>query len=329
MADFDARASQASVLHLCCASDARYVPHTAAMLHSVLSHSSGAGVHVHYLCGPDFPRVEGQRLEQMVRANDGEISFVTIADELVEGLPTIEPHTAPAGESLSSPMWYRIFLPDLLPDVDRILYLDGDTIACDSLAPLWTTDLEGAYLGAVSNVFQDDHLGHLTALGYDDPRDYFNSGVLLLNLELMRRDGCTQALLEYAKGHRHELVWPDQDTLNVVLGRRRRALHPRWNCMNSMFRYPWSMYVFGAEALACARESPGIRHFEGPTLNKPWHYDSWCRTRDAYFAHRRATPWPTVELEGRTLRARTIHTYRRARRAPRGLMRRLRAPVNV
>ena len=53
-------------------------------------------------------------------------------------------------------MWYRIFLPELLPDVDRVLYLDVDTLAVDSLEPLWATDLGDAPGGAVTNVFMQD-----------------------------------------------------------------------------------------------------------------------------------------------------------------------------
>ncbi len=44
-------------------------------------------------------------------------------------------------EGVPSSLWYRIFLGELMPEVDRVLYLDADTIAVDSLAPLWATEL--------------------------------------------------------------------------------------------------------------------------------------------------------------------------------------------
>ena len=56
---------------------------------------------------------------------------------------------------------------------------------------------------------------------------------------------------------------------------------------------------FGAD-LEEARRRPGIRHFEGPGENKPWHYLCRHELRELYLEHRRATPWPEVTLEGAT-----------------------------
>ena len=76
----------------------------------------------------------------------------------------------------TSAMWLRIFLPELMPDADKVLYLDADTLAVDSLAPLWDTDLSGHALGAVTNVFQHNHVQRPAELGLSGPEVYFNSG---------------------------------------------------------------------------------------------------------------------------------------------------------
>jgi lipopolysaccharide biosynthesis glycosyltransferase len=207
-------------------------------------------------------------------------------------------------------MWYRILLPELLPGHDRVLYLDVDTIAVDNLEPLWETGLDGFYLAAVTNVFQHNHLHRPAELGLDGPGEYFNSGVLLMNLASMRADHATEKLRDCAVQRGDQLEWPDQDALNLVLGKRRLALHPRWNCMNSVRTFPASIEVFGAAAVEEARANPGIRHFEGPLENKPWHYLCGHDLREAYFKHRRATPWPRVQVEGAT----PANTIRRAAR---------------
>lgn len=280
-------------LHVACAAEGRrYIAHSAAMLHSVLAHRGRDDVRIHYLHGPGFPGRAGDRLTEMVERGGGSISFLPVTREQVDGLPAPEPFT--------SAMWHRIFLPELLPHVDRVLYLDIDTIVVDSLEQLWRTDLAGHYLAAVTNVFMEQHLHRPEALGLAGADHYFNSGVLLMHLAEMRRDDCTSALYDYAVAHGAELEWPDQDTLNVVLGGRRRALHPRWNCMNSVLDFPWSADVFGAEEVADARRAPAIRHFEGPTINKPWHFLCERSMREIYFEHRRQTPWPHCRLEGIT-----------------------------
>ena len=213
------------------------------------------------------------------------------------GSPASGPHPL-----LPASAWYNVFLPELLPELDRVLYLDGDVIALDSLGPLWETDLSGHYLGAVTNVLQRNHFHRLDDLGLAGPEVYFNAGVMLLNLGELRRERAMEGVIDWARANPEKIKWPPQDALNVVLGSRRLRLHPRWNCMNSVVSFPWSADLFGAEAVEEARRNPAIRHFEGPGPNKPWHYLSDKESRELYMRHRSRTPWPRCKLEGRTPR---------------------------
>jgi lipopolysaccharide biosynthesis glycosyltransferase len=283
------------VIHLSCAAERNYLAHSAAMLDSALRNRGDHEIEIHYLHGPRFPRRGRSRLAAMVEGLGGTISFLEIPDTEVAHLPT-KGFTRKA-------TWYRILLPDLLGAVDRLLYLDVDTIVTSDLAPLWGIDLGQHYVGAVTNIFQADHLHRAAQLGIK-PRDYFNAGVMLLNLGLMRADGCGESLRRFAVENPRQIAWRDQDTLNLVLGHRRLPLHPRWNCMNSIMQFPASIRVFGAEAVEDARRNPGVRHFEGPGLNKPWHEDCAESDRRLYLQHRRHTPWPRVALEGSRLRDR-------------------------
>ena len=280
------------MIHVACAAEGAYVPHSAAMLHSVLAHRGGRELCAHYLHSPRLPHASA--LRAMVEAHGGSIAFHEIPDRDVAGFPD-EHRFTPA-------MWYRLFLPELLPDMQRVLYLDVDTLATDDLGALWDTELGDHWLGAVTNVFEEWSMGRPAELGLSGPEHYFNSGVLLLNLEQMRRDGRGEALRDYARERGAGLLWPDQDTLNLVLGERRLALHPRWNCMNSVLAFPWAADVFGAATVEEARARPGIRHFEGPERNKPWHLLSESPGRELYYEHRRGTPWPRVRREGVTPR---------------------------
>ncbi len=125
-----------SALEVACAVEGDYVPHSAAMLHSLLANRGSCEVRIHYMHGPDFQADAARRLEEMVVRDGGEISFLAVDDERCEGLPT-RGFTGKA-------TWYRIFLPELLGDVGRVISLDLDAIVTDSLAPLWATDLGGS-----------------------------------------------------------------------------------------------------------------------------------------------------------------------------------------
>jgi lipopolysaccharide biosynthesis glycosyltransferase len=275
------------------------------MLHSVVAHA-GRPVHVHYLHGPGFRRRSLVLIRKMLNELGAEVTDHEIPPQRVEDLP--------APSMFTSAMWYRIFLPELLPDVDTVLYLDVDTLAMDDVSPLWQLDISDSYVAAVTNVFMPDDRHRPESLGLDGAESYFNSGVLLMNLSAMRRDDCTASIHDYAASH-PELEWPDQDALNVVLGGRRLALAPRWNVMNSL-GFEWSAEVFAAPELEQARLHPAVRHFEGPGSWKPWHYESDRASREIYLAHRAMTPWPRCRLEGAPNPARRL-----AQRGRRGLSR--------
>ena len=278
-------------LEVACGGDLDYLQHTAAMMSSVLEHAGGP-VRFSYLHDPRLDPRDARALADWVDSRGGVLELLAIQPERLEGLPERRGHLTPA-------MWYRLFLPDLLPDVGRVLYLDADTIAVDALAPLWATDLEGGMVAAVTNVFDPWNAGYESRLGLAKP--YFNSGVLVMDLEAMRAQEARRRVLDYARAHPEATPWGDQDPLNVVLGATRAELHPRWNCMNSFHLYPEdATAVFGRERYEEAVARPGIRHFEGPSVNKPWHLLCDRPGRDDYLRHRRATPWPKVRRQGIT-----------------------------
>lgn len=279
-------------LRLACASSPAYAPHTAAMLHSVLEHRGDLALRAHYLVAPGFPDGAARSITEMVRREGGTIEFHTVEDDRLAGLP--------ARADFDPAVWFRLLLPELLPEADRVLYLDGDTLAVDDLAPLWATDLGEDYAAAVPNVWEPWNAGRPADLGLEGPEQYLNSGVLLLNLARLRADGMTERLTGYAQAHRDRLPGLDQDTLSAVFAGRWRHLHPRWNCMNSVLIFDWAADLLGAEAVEEARRRPGIRHFEGPGANKPWHLLCERDLRDRYAHHRRATPWPRIRRTGVT-----------------------------
>ncbi len=276
-----------SVRHVACVAEGEYVRHAAAMLHSVLAHERRGAVHVHYLHGDDLRPRDRATLGRWLDEQGAAATFHRIADERCAGLPT-EGFTGRA-------TWYRIFLPELLPGVERVLFLDADVIVCDALDELWATDLDGAYLAAVTNVLPPEYADRPAAMGLASADAYFNAGVLLLNLELMRREECTARLHAFGVEHAAELVLRDQDALNAVLAGRRRPLDPRWNAMNVLW-WPLADAVFPPDVLERARRLPAIRHFEGPADNKPWHRACDRDRRELYFEHRAATPWPVGRL---------------------------------
>jgi lipopolysaccharide biosynthesis glycosyltransferase len=285
-----AAAAPARTLHLACATDGRYLPHIATMLHSALTAAGAPSMHAHVLHDPDVARGGLHALAEMVDRLGATITLHPVDPSEVAGLPE--------WDRIPTTMWHRVLLPALLPEVERVVYLDADTVVLAPLTPLLDLDLTGHHLAAVTNVPERHMLGHAAELGLSGPARYFNSGVLVMNLALMRRDRSAVELVAYAREHAAALLWPDQDALNVVLGPTRLELHPRWNAMNSVLSFPWAAELLGAEAVAQARAEPAIVHFEGPGPCKPWHLLCNHPWRQRYAEHRRETPWPRWRREG-------------------------------
>jgi lipopolysaccharide biosynthesis glycosyltransferase len=292
-------------LRIACAVEGEaYVKHCAAMLHSVLAQHPEGDVRIEYTHGEDTSARGRRRLARMISELGGEITFHNVPDDWLDGLP-VKGFTRKA-------TWYRAFLPDLL-DGDRVLYLDLDLLAAASLLPLWETGLDDWLLGAVTNVLPPADRHHAERLGLPDERSYFNAGVLLMNLDAMRRERTRERIRSYAIENAARLNLRDQDALNFVLYDRRLPLHPRWNCMNAVLYYPHAEALLGHEALAEARARPAIRHFEGPGYAKAWHLLSEPTSRKMYSEHRRQTPWPWVIPSGCT--ARNLLRYASRRRS--------------
>lgn len=291
-----------SELDVVCCSDDGYLPHVSTLLDS-LAHSGTGSVRMHLLhcgLGPGLADLEAQ------------------ATRLGIGLEPIEVPPERVGELAASSrfpaqIWLRMLAPELLPELGRALYLDADTIALGDLGPLCELDLEGNHVAAVTNVPypEPSNRPYPDALGIE-PRDYFNSGVLLLDLERIRADGIGAQLIAAARTH-VDLDWPDQSVLNLVLGDSRLPLEPRWNATTAVLDLGLGDEVFAANELERARRAPLIRHFEGPGLNKPWHYLCRRSHRADYLRHRANTPWSEFVPEGRTPANRWVRVRGRAR----------------
>lgn len=124
----------------------------------------------------------------------------------------------------------RFLLPDLLPDVERVLYLDVDILVKGSLRSLFELDMAGKELGAVreSDIYAY-YQWYLDSLGFSVQDDYFSSGVLLMDLAAMRQAGTSRKLLEMALEKAHDLKFPDQDILNTHYRGDILLLSPAYN----------------------------------------------------------------------------------------------------
>jgi lipopolysaccharide biosynthesis glycosyltransferase len=277
-------------VHVAFAIDGNFLPWCAVAIKSCIEKASDP-LTVHVLHDGSLERDAGlHRLAEMVRA--GGAMLVPHAVDSADLGPL------PAVDRWGLVVWLRFLLPELLPDVDRVLYLDADVLIAGPLEPVLAVDLFGSPLGAVANVVQPSDVAHVRTIGIEDERRFLNSGVLLMDLDAWRAEGAGRALLEAARTRASDLKWPDQDVLNLVFAGRWLALHPRWNAQNTLWAAPdLAARTFGPSVVEEARRSPAIVHFEGPHLCKPWHALSSHPWREAWWQTLRRTPWSATPPE--------------------------------
>lgn len=280
---------------LACCSDAAYAPHAATMLLSALERTPGARFTVHYLVDPDFPEATRETVRGALARHAArlELHFHTVPDRLVEGLPLFSHMKA---GSLRPVMWYRLFLPELLPQEDKALYIDCDTLVTDSLLPLWNTELGEHALAAVTNPSWKGDMAENWAerCGLARREDYFNTGVMLLNLAAFRRHGWTQQVLEHGRANADWTRFGDQDSLVVVLHKHRLPMDPRWNVMRIVALSGNSRELFTAAQMRDVLRRPGIIHFEGST--KPWMDATKHPYGRLHQRYARQLPWSVREV---------------------------------
>lgn len=171
----------------------------------------------------------------------------------------------------------RLFLPELLDaSVDRLLYLDADTIVdgrLDELADIPMEDYPAAM--ALDSLVRF----HKRRLGFSKEEAYFNSGVILFHMDRWRQEKCSEKIAEHVKTVRAHYPSPDQDLLNVVCRGRIRTLPPGYNfqpihlafSLRSYFRCFGGKGYYRPEEVERAKEAPVIYHFFRFVGEFPWN----------------------------------------------------------
>ncbi len=179
--------------------------------------------------------------------------------------------------------YYRLLAPQLLPNVDKAIYLDSDLIVEKDIAGLFDVDVTGYPLAATRDA---DTIGQIEGydatvgpylkneLGMRDPHDYFQAGVLLMNLAELRRTVSPEEFL--ALSTQRMWRWLDQDVLNRVVNGNYVRVHMRWNYLMDWQHLRRTHIVSNAPADVRAEyeeaaADPAIIHFAGPD-NRPWLY---------------------------------------------------------
>lgn len=208
--------------------DNKYIPFLAVALQSLTTHASAENQYTIKILYTDISPGNIEKIKKYSRDNVT-IEFVDlnyyikkVADKLF------------TRDYYSKTTYFRLFIPDLYPQYDKALYLDSDIVILDDIAKLYYTDMGNNLVAAApdgtvmsNRVFQ---IYVERVVGVSDYRRYFNAGILLMNLDELRKFRFQEKFL-YLLGTIQFSVAQDQDYLNRMCKGRVKLFSRVWNRM--------------------------------------------------------------------------------------------------
>ncbi len=252
--------------------DDAYATHTGVALCSIFeNHHTSTPIEVYIIDG-GISEENKSRLQSLVSSYKSTLTFLPIDINRFEKFPVFA--------HLKIATWYRLLLPELLPHIDTVLYLDSDIVCIDEIEPLYKTTIENYLCAAVDgNPAKSSNNPHAGT--------YFNSGMLLINLAKWRTERISEKCFQFVENsiaHNQPLRYMDQDTLNAVLT-------GRW--LNVPFRYNYMEPIVMATTPQIMRDICVIHYINA---HKPWHPDSFNSLDHYYFEYRAKTPWKDIDI---------------------------------
>lgn len=262
-------APDAQQIVVVCSADENYAMPLTVTIYSALSNLGNKQSKILlFVLDGGIKEATKRKVEASLRSDQLEIHWVKLDLERFKQLPEKRHITVAA--------YYRLLVAEVLPqEFKKVIYLDSDTIVLGALEELWSVDPGDYHLLAVRNgcchlIALAPGLCNYKELGLNPNSLYFNSGVLVINLEKWKEGDVGAKVLEFSEQNGDTIQDCDQDGLNAVLEGKWGELDPRWNQMPQIYTFSsWEDSPFDDPATyQSVLTNPQIIHYAN---SKPWH----------------------------------------------------------
>ena len=217
----------------------------------------------------DFGKEAMTQISNSIQSEIVELNWVIVADDKISGLK-VNGH-------ISIDTYYRLLIEEYFPQYSKVIFLDADLILKTSITDLWDLEIDNNHLLAAP--LTSKHSGIVSGprglpayklVGIPSDTRTFNAGVMVLNLNLWRRDLISEKVIQYLREYSDHVLWWDQDGLNAILYDKWKPIDAKWNAITSHL-------ISKQDSLLTEKEfdevcfAPFIIHYAGPL--KPWQPD--------------------------------------------------------
>lgn len=282
-------------LHIALSSDENYLPFLGVTIVSILENNSEfKDITIHILSN-GVESINQEKIINFVESYNRKCIIYDLSN-IAERLDGLKVKTI----ALSS--YSRLFLSEILPEeIDKVLYLDCDSLVLKSFKQLWDTDIKNYIVAGVEDMVD---VQYKTTINLPESTRYINAGMMLLNLKRIRNENWMQKIREFISGFKDEIPHHDQGVINALFYNYTLILHPKYNCMTPFFLmnsnelqllYKLDSYYTEKE-LSVAIEEPVFIHFTESFITRPWVKKSKHPLAKKYLQYLKKTPWGNFKL---------------------------------
>ena len=285
--------------------DDNYTQHASVTITSFCYNNKGK--HSFHIISNCISSTNQDKLQNIVKRYNSQIFFYFIEDKVIESFP-IGNKTANNYINLSA--YFRLFVADVLPqNIDRILYLDCDTVVNSDISDFWSFKFNAN--NCIGGVVDDPKrtIKNCQRLNYDCHYSYINSGVLIIDLTELRKHFNMDIAIQYISNH--TIYYHDQDVINGLLYDKKQIVDLKYNLMDFYLIKGTSIPSCYKGKLQDAIHHPVVIHFSGPL--KPWFKECRNPYKELYFHYLVMTPWKDYKPQSKynSFKEKTIYEVKK------------------
>ncbi|MDO4179395.1 MAG: glycosyltransferase family 8 protein [Phascolarctobacterium sp.] len=290
-------------INIALAADSNYVQHVAVVIASVMKNTAARNV-CFYLLSDGIDEDKKEKIQTTASSFGAQVEIIELSGlSLFDDLFT--------SGHISKAAYFRLDIANLVSaSVKKIIYTDVDLVVRGDIEELWSFDMQGKPLAAVpdlgimssTRLMKQKH----DILGIKTEDNYFNSGVLIIDVEAWRKGEYAKSVIELAASG--DLPHHDQDALNKVFYGKWQELPISWNVIPPVYNLFFKLLKsskFRDKALKAKRDMR-IMHFAG--RYKPWEFAKQTCFNNEYYDYLSLTafkdasmPQPGRNMKGKSL----------------------------
>ena len=282
-------------LNVCYATDDNYAMQAGISIFSLLHHNKSFKKVNIYILDDSISNDNKKKIKNIVNFYKQKVFFLSVK----EAIKMIKKLSAKEWVNNSFSTYSRIFIADVLPStIEKIIYFDCDTIINDDLMSMWKFDLEENILGMVKEAGHNDIK---KIIGIDTSNNYFNAGVLLINLKNWKQYKLQKHILAKMRKCSY-YPYVDQDLINICASGKVKVLPPKynltppymlWNDKQLKQIYNNKNGFYPDNIISNAKLKPVIIHYAGEFFGRPWEANNVHPFSNLYdkYLYSSISPW--------------------------------------